>query len=196
MAFQRFRYYQQHVPVCGVTLTMAEDEETGVYWFPVRPVCLALGVDSPSQMRTIRASRRFGPALHAIPLPAQKAPDGRWTQVHETQCLPWIEFAWWLGSVEPRNAPETVIAKLLQRQRALMEMAAELDRMSDAQVEQARRAVLDVRRGIGATEGLGSAGARPQVVATGEIHMHCPVCATPLCIVINGAHVVPGVEAE
>ena len=190
MAYMRFRWYRRFLPACDAWLTVAEDLDTGELWFPIRPLCLILGVDSPSQVERIKGSWRLAPALHQISIPADQRHDGTWSNVQQTSCLPFDEFAWWMGDIDPRGATPRIREKLLRRQRALMALARELQRADDAGVEElARRISSD----DGAAPRAGAATAAA-TVATGEIHLHCPRCHTPICVVINGAHVVPGVE--
>ncbi len=182
MAFTRFHYYRRHIPVCDTWITVAEDEETGVFWFPIRPICKAMQVDSPSQIEVIKHSWKLAPALQIIPVPTEQRKDGTWIKAQQTQCLPKREFGWWLAIVEPsKTASQEVRDKLLIRQRAISDLAESLVDKSDAEVERARQALVsnDVRS-----------------TADGEVLTRCPVCNTPLCLVIAGAHVVPGVEVE
>lgn len=186
MAFTRFRWHRRFVQACDAWVTVAEDLDTEALWFPIRPVCLILKVDSPSQIERIKGNWRLAPGLHLIPIPTEQRADGTWARAVQTQCLPYDEWAWWMGDVDPRNATPLVREKLLMRQRALMSLAREIMRVDDAGVEDLRRRVVEDRRSA----------AVPAVTATGEIHTHCPVCQTPLCVVIAGAHVVAGVEVE
>lgn len=178
MAFTRFHYYRRRIPVCDAWVTVAEDEETGVFWFPIRPICKAMQVDSPSQIEVIKHSWKLAPALHVIPLPTDQRADGTWINVQQTQCLPKREFGWWLAVVEPsKSASKDVRDKLLLRQRAISDFAEGLVDKSDEELARLAEP------------------ASPSQSA-GEVHTRCPVCHTPLCLVIGGVHVVPGVEVE
>lgn len=182
MALTQFRYYKQYLAVCDTWLIVAEDIETELYWFPIRPSCQALRLDSPSQIEAIKGRWQIAPALQTIPIPTRQREDGTWYKAHLTQCLPWREYAWWLGGIEPKDAPAPLRDTLLLRQRALMDVAANVMKQPDAGVvEEMRDRAL--RR-------------EAHAVAIGEVHTHCPVCQTPLCLVIAGAHLVAGVEAQ
>ena len=172
MALTRFHYYRRYVPVCDAWIVMAEDEETGVFWIPIRPVCKAIRLDSPSQIEVIKHSWRLAPALQLVPIPTEQRADGTWVKAQQTQCLPWREFSWWMMIADPREASADKREKLLIRQRAVMDVAETVMRKSDDEV----------------------AGWRP--ATAGEVHTRCPVCHTPLCLVIAEAHIVPGVEVE
>lgn len=186
MAYTRFRWYRRFLPVCDTWVIVAEDLDTGVLWFPIRPVCAILHIDSPSQIEVIKGSWRLAPALHLIPIPTEQREDGTWARAQQTQCLPYDEWAWWMGDINPRNASPQVREKLLMRQRALMDVAREIMRRDDASVSDLRQRIADAGESI--------AGA--QATVTGELHTACPVCHTPLCLVIASAHLVAGVEAE
>lgn len=182
MAFTRFHYYRRHIPVCDTWVIVAEDEDTGVFWFPIRPICKAMQVDSPSQIEVIKHNWKLATAHHVIPIPTEQRQDGTWMRAQQTQCLPKREFGWWLAIVEPgKSASQEVRDKLLIRQRAISDFAESLVDKNDAEVVQTRRPL--VTRDTRAT-------------ADGEVLMRCPACGTPLCLVIAGAHVVPGVEVE
>lgn len=182
MAYTQFRWYRRHIPACDAWVTIAEDIETGALWFPIRPVCLALRVDSPSQIERIKRSWRLAPALRLIPIPTERRDNGTWARAQQTQSLPYTEFCWWLGDVDPREATPAAREKLLIRQRALMDVARAVMLGDDATVAELRQRV--------AGEHL----AGMQETVSGELHTHCPVCHSPLCIVIAGAHVVAGAE--
>jgi hypothetical protein len=182
MALTRFRYYKHFLAICDMWIVIAEDVETGTYWFPIRPSCLALRLDSPSQIEAIKRNWRIAPALHMLAVPTRQREDGTWSDARQTQCLPWREYAWWLGGVNPEDAPEPLQEKLLIRQRALMDLTESVMKQRDD----------------GAVEGMRARALQQEVraAALGEVHTHCPVCQTPLCLVIEGAHLVAGAEVE
>lgn len=190
MAFTRFRWYRRFLPACDAWVTVAEDVDTGEVWLPIRPVCTILRLDSPSQIERIKRNWRLAPGLHQVAIPSEQRADGTWKNMQHMQCLPFDEFAWWMGDVDPRGAAPHVREKFLLRLRALMAFAREVQRRDDSGV-----AALAQR--IGDAGGSGErVDAQQTETATGEIHLHCPRCHTPLCVVIAGVHVVPGVEVE
>ncbi len=161
-------YHREYMAVCDVWLTFAEDEE-GTIWFPVRPSCKALDVDSPSQLVVIKNDSRLQPGLKEIPIPA-----GRGAQ--RTQCLRRREYAWWLSLIDPDNCKVGTRHLLLERQRALMDLA---DRVMFMNV------VADNR-------------IRADNSTSGELHFHCLRCGAPHCLIMddNGNHLYVGEEVD
>jgi hypothetical protein len=114
-------YLRHHVfvEVLDDYLWIAEDE-SGELWFPVRPSCNALEIDSPTAIATIKEDSRLVDGLREIKLPSA---GGDQTQ----QCLRSDEYAWWLALFDPRRFKDPVKRQRLQeRQRILMRLAKDI----------------------------------------------------------------------
>ena len=107
------------VDVLGEELWVAEDAE-GELYFPVRPTCKALDLDSTTALATIKADSRLNGGMVKIRLPT----DGRGDQ--EQQCLRSLEYGWWLALIDPRRFAEEKRGELEKRQRVLMQLARDI----------------------------------------------------------------------
>lgn len=171
---QRYIYRTEHVSVCDADLTIAQTD-AGLLYFPIRPTCRALDIDSPSQIESIRGDSRFAPALAAIPLPSAGG-------AQLTQCLPRREYAWWLALIDPDRCKPSARRSLVMRQRALMDVADQVMLASD---REAAGALMAGRPSLG-------------VAVPGEFHLNCLRCGAPHCLVLDatGAHLYVSEETE
>jgi hypothetical protein len=86
-AYVRHRVF---VDVLGDDPWIAEDRE-GELYFPVRPSCMVLGIDSTTALETVKADSRRNVGLAPLRLPTEGGGD------QGQQCLRRLEYAWWLG---------------------------------------------------------------------------------------------------
>jgi P22_AR N-terminal domain len=114
--FVRHRVY---VDVIANELWVAEDA-AGELYFPIRPTCASLELDSTTALETIKADSRLAPGLRSIRLPTP--PRGE----REVQCLRSDEFTWWLALIDPRRFKPERRPLLEERQRVLMRLAKEI----------------------------------------------------------------------
>lgn len=172
------QYVRHHVfvEVLDDYLWIAEDYTEELY-FPVRPSCAALEIDSTTALETIKVDSRLAPGLRRIKLPT---PGGEQFQ----QCLRSDEYAWWLALIDPRRFKRERRQLLEERQRVLMRLSKEimLKRYELKSLPKSR-------------------GAQSAVVAsTGQMEamFHCLNCGAPHLLVIDGAgwHVHLGIRTE
>lgn len=164
-------YVRHHVyvDVLASELWVAEDS-AGVLYFPIRPSCKELELDSTSALETIKADSRLAPGLRAIRLPTKGGEQ-------EQQCLRGTEYAWWLMVVDPRRFKAERRQLLMERQRALMHLA------EDIMLKRQQLKPLTPHNP-----------ARGQV----EAHVRCLKCGAPHLLVIDGQgwHMYAAVEVE
>lgn len=168
--------------VLGEELWIAEDRE-GALYFPVRPSCKVLGIDSTTALETIKADSRLNVGLAPIRLPTENGGD------QEQQCLQRLEYSWWLALIDPRRFAEAKRGPLQERQRALMQMASEIMlKRSELRMlpSAAQRKPLTPQTG--------------SVTQTGamEGQFRCLRCGAPHNLTIDGQgwHLHAGVEVE
>jgi P22_AR N-terminal domain len=139
--------------------------EGNTQFFPVRALCLVLGIDSRTQLVVLQADSRYRDALRDIP---QQTAAG-W------RVATWIrraEAALWLAGIDPARCSLTARGPLADFQRDLM---LEADRLLFG----AAPAVRPERRG------------EASYSQREEIHMACQDCGAPhIVVIVNGvAHV-------
>lgn len=113
-------YVRHHVyvDVLDDSIWVAEDYE-GELYFPLRPSCAALEIDSTTALETIKADSRLASGLRRIKLPTA---GGEQIQ----QCLRSDEYTWWLAIIDPRRFKSERRQLLTERQRVLMRLAKEI----------------------------------------------------------------------
>src|SRR5689334_16132108 len=169
--------HRVYVDVLAGEMWIAEDAD-GELYFPLRPSCAALELDSTTALETVKADTRLRPGLRRIKLPTA---GGEQMQ----QCLASTEYAWWLALIDPRRFKPERRPALEERQRVLMRLAKEimLQRGSIPRIAPALPATpapaLDVRGEI-------------------EAHWRCLKCGAPHVAVLDGAgwHLHLGVVVE
>lgn len=164
MTETRFVRHHVHVEVLDDFLWIAEDY-AGELYFPVRPSCAALDMDSQTAIATIKADSRLAPGLRRIKLPTA---GGEQLQ----QCLRSDEYAWWLALIDPRHFKPERRALLEERQRVLMRLA------KDIMLKSQGLKALPQSRGPQSADVTGSG----QMEGT----FRCLNCGAPHLIVIDG----------
>ncbi len=161
------------VEVLGQELWVAEDS-TGELYFPVRPTCTILDIDSGKALERIKGDSRLYPGLHEIYLPTAGG-------TQPFQCLASTEYAWWLSLYDPRRMREEIREGFLERQRILMSLAKEI--------------MLKSRQLLRLPEQRGE---RIQRHGQVEGHFRCLRCNAPhhFCIDEAGWHLELGVEVD
>jgi|SRR5579859_1241129 len=66
-AIQRYTYKTATVRQFNFTMPVAQENEGVTQWLPIRHFCLWLGIDSRSQIATLKADGRYDEALREIP---------------------------------------------------------------------------------------------------------------------------------
>lgn len=172
--FVRHRVY---VDVIANELWVAEDAE-GELYFPVRPTCTSLELDSTTALETIKGDSRLAPGLRSIRLPTP--PKGE----RVVQCLRSDEFTWWLALIDPRRFKSERRPLLEERQRVLMRLSKEimLKRQELRMLPGQHVAVSTDIQGNGRLEG----------------DFRCLRCGAPMHLTIDGSgwHLHLGVQVE
>lgn len=173
--------HRVYVDVLAGELWIAEDA-AGELYFPIRPTCAALELDSVPALQRIKADTRLSGGLYKIRLPS-----GRGEQ--EQQCLASTEYAWWLALIDPRRFSPERRPLLEERQRVLMRLAKDimLQRGAMPRITPARPSTPSAAAGAGAPFDV-----RGQL----EQYFRCLKCGAPHIAVLDGAgwHVHLGVE--
>jgi len=174
VTYVRHRVY---VDVIASELWVAEDAD-GELYFPIRPTCGSLELDSTTALETIKADSRLAPGLRGIRLPTP--PRGE----HEMQCLRSDEYTWWLALIDPRRFKPERRPLLEERQRVLMRLAKEimLKRTELRMLPSPRSTPSDEIIGHGRLEG----------------DFRCLRCGAPMHLSIDGTgwHLHLGVEVD
>ena len=179
------RGYVRHrvfVEVLGEELWVAEDAE-GELYFPVRPTCKAMDLQSTAVLENIKADSRLNVGLVKVRLPT----DGRGDQ--EQQCLRSTEYSWWLALIDPRRFAEERRAELLKRQRVLMNLARDImlrrQELRTLPSAPSRRALTPQAAEVTQSGGL-------------EGQFKCVRCGAPYHLLIDGTgwHLHAGVEIK
>ncbi|HEU4783481.1 MAG TPA: phage antirepressor N-terminal domain-containing protein, partial [Ktedonobacterales bacterium] len=92
----RIIYDTLHLAQFGVDVPIVRVEGMGDY-FPVRPLCKALGIASHPQVERIQNDPDYVAGIETFTIPTAGGPQ-------ETVCLRKREVAWWLGKLDPRLA--------------------------------------------------------------------------------------------
>lgn len=83
-----------HLAQFGVDVPIVRIEGMGDY-FPVRPLCKALGIASHPQVERIQHDLDYAAGIEIFTIPTAGGPQ-------ETVCLRKREVAWWLGKLDAR----------------------------------------------------------------------------------------------
>jgi hypothetical protein len=136
-----------------------------VVYFPLRPLCQALGMARQMQIKKLKADSRFQEAFLALPVPTTKG-------IRETWCIERRSVAMWLATIDPNQCP--VKAKgLLARFQDELFAAADRFLFGDTGATIYDPATVSDRP-LGGTLYVGS----------------CPTCGTHLCLELTetGVH--------
>jgi len=165
MASTEYVRHHVFVEILDDYLWVAQDY-AGELYFPLRPSCAALEIDSRTALATIKADSRLAPGLRSILLPTSGGEQAQ-------QCVRSEEYGWWLALIDPRRFKPERRGLLEQRQRMLMRLAREI-------IVKGR----DLKE-LRPTNTAQSA----DVNATGQIEgtMRCLNCGAPHLIVIDGS---------
>lgn len=114
------QYVRHHVfvEILDDYLWIAADY-AGELYFPLRPTCAALDLDSTTALETIKANSLLAPGLRRIKLPTDGGEQAQ-------QCLRSDEYTWWLARTDPRRFKPERRPLLEERQRALMRLSKEI----------------------------------------------------------------------
>lgn len=112
-------FYEDGLPDWNMpSITIAEDEN-GEVWYPVRPMCKGLAVDSPTQAGIIRQDSRLSQHARDIRVPT---PGGRQEQL----CLTHKGVAIWLAGIDPHRVGKYARGRMEEYQDALWSLADKL----------------------------------------------------------------------
>ncbi|HUY79233.1 MAG TPA: phage antirepressor N-terminal domain-containing protein [Ktedonobacterales bacterium] len=140
-------------------------------YFPVKAVCIVLGLGWQTQKDRLRADSRFSAALRDIPVETTRG-------YRDTLCINQDKVATWLGLINPNNC------KLTKTRERLEDFQRDLFAAAD------RFLWGDTGAAVASTD---DAPVISQVV-TGVLHVGaCPGCGMRLCLTLDetGAHLTP-----
>lgn len=139
-----------------------------VVYFPLRPLCYALGMARQMQVKKLKADARFKESFRSLPVPTAKG-------VRETWCIEKRSVARWLTTIDPNQCPLKAKGLIAQFQEELF-AAADRFLFGDTGAT-----IYDidglVGRPLGGTLYIGT----------------CPKCGTHLCLELDetGIHLHP-----
>ena len=112
----QYCFYEESLLDWGIArIVLAEDEQGDVY-FPVRPICEALGVDRPTQSAIIQQDSRTKRGARTIEMPTRGGKQ-------KSLCLRKREVGIWLTIMDPDNVGESARGRLEEFQEALWQLA-------------------------------------------------------------------------
>lgn len=164
MATELYVRHHVFVEILNDYLWVAADY-AGELYFPLRPTCAALDLDSTTALETIKANSLLAPGLRRIKLPTDGGEQAQ-------QCLRSDEYTWWLARIDPRRFKAERRPLLEERQRALMRLSKEI------LLKSRELKPLPKPRGPQSAPIAGSG----QMEGT----LHCLNCGAPHLIVIDG----------
>jgi hypothetical protein len=174
--FLRHRIY---IDALSCELWVPEDSR-GRLHFPIRPSCMALGIDPDNALETIKADSRLSPGLQLIRLPSAGGDQ-------PMQCLHSTEYSWWLAILDPRkfrHLRNTQRQDFTRRQRILMQLA------EDIMLKRDDLRLLPLQRVVEASP----------VTVNGQVSgdSRCPHCYGPIHMTIDssGWHLHAGEEIK
>lgn len=168
----RYRSAVLAIPRFGVQVR-AVSLERKVY-FPVRAVCMVLGIGHQPQKTRLKADSRFADALREIPINTSQG-------YRDTLCLRKDKVAAWLALIDPSHC------KLAKTRERLEEFQAELFAAAD------RFLWGDTGASVGEDAQMEAAKTTAAItqLVTGVLHVGaCPGCGMRLCLMLDetGAH--------
>jgi hypothetical protein len=146
-------------------------------YFPVRAVCMVLGVHHRTQRARLQADSRFAGAGVLRDLPVRTSQGYR-----DMLCIRKDKVSTWLALIDPPHCKLAKTRELLEKFQA--ELFAAADRFLFGQVDPPAAAML-----VSAAHSL----------ITGVLHVGaCPGCGMALCLVLDesGAHLTPEPERD
>ena len=152
-------------------------------YFPVKAVCIVLGLAPQKQRQRLQADSRFTEALCDIPINTVKG-------YRDTLCIRKDKVAAWLGLVEPSHC------KLTKTREKLQEFQAELFAAADRFLWGDTGATPDADNAETpyVAEAQPASSSIITQVVTGILHLGaCPNCGQHLCLILDatGAHLTP-----
>lgn len=168
---ERYRSAVLAIPRFGVQVR-AVSLERKVY-FPVRAVCMVLGISHQPQKTRLKADSRFTGALREIPINTSQG-------YRDTLCIRKDRVAAWLALIDPSHC------KLAKTRERLQEFQAELFAAAD-------------RFLFGDAGAPPPDGSEVHDLVSGVLHVgHCPGCGMALCLTLDGgvAHLTPEPEGS
>lgn len=167
---ERYRSAVLSIPRFGVQVR-AVSIERKVY-FPVRAVCMVLGMSHQSQKTRLKADSRFTDALRELPVSTSGG-------YQDTLCIRKDKVAAWLALIDPSHC------KLAKTRERLQEFQAELFAAADRFLfGDAGELAVDATPATSPAHNL----------VSGTLHVgHCPGCGMALCLTLDGgvAHLTP-----
>lgn len=142
-------------------------------YFPVKAICLVLGINHQTQKTRLKADSRFSAGLREIPINTSQG-------YRDTLCIRKERIGAWLAMIEPSHC------KLAKTRERLEQFQAELFAAADRFLF-----------GDASTAPLVTTAtppAPPQSVVSGVLHVGtCPGCGMALCLTLDGgvAHLAP-----
>jgi hypothetical protein len=175
---ERYRSAVLAIPRFGVQVR-AVSLERRVY-FPVRAVCMVLGISHQPQKARLKADSRFADALRGLPVSTSGG-------YQDTLCIRKDMVAAWLGLIDPSHC------KLAKTRERLQEFQAELFAAADR--------FLFGDAGAPGTSAIDAAPGSSTVhsVVSGVLHVgYCPGCGMALCLTLDGgvAHLTPEPDSK
>ena len=150
-------FYEESLPEWGISRIMLAEDAQGDMFFPVRPICEALGVDRPTQMGIIQSDSRLKRGARTIKIPTRGGKQ-------DTLCLRKREVGVWLATIDPLRVGERARGRLEEFQEALWNLAD--------------RIVFRRRRSVEA--GAEGATTTARLSGTQSTNTCCPECGAPL----------------
>lgn len=152
-------------------------------YFPVKAVCIVLGLGWQTQKERLRADSRFDKALRDVPVETSRG-------YRDTLCIQQDKVATWLGLVNPNNC------KLARTRERLDDFQRELFAAADrflwgdtgAPVGDSADDASELPAPVVTADGVVSS------IVSGVLHIgECPRCGLHLCLTLDatGAHLAP-----
>lgn len=178
-----YAFYEDALPEWGIASIMLAEDEQGDVFYPVRPLCGAIGIDRATQMGIVRQDSRTQPGARDI----ADAPTRGGKQ--KVLYLRQHETAIWLAIIDPARVGDDLLPG--EASEADGDDQTPRDRLL---AFQASLWALADRIAFRRRQGVEAGAANPTSVArlTGGVsraETHCPECGVPLIAEVeNGEH--------
>jgi hypothetical protein len=179
----QYVYHPTTLPRWGFALTVAEDA-LGVLWYPIRPLCRAMGLDAGKQTDAIAQHSRLKSASSKIPIPF----GPNLTNMQRAVCLPYrpdrgevSALADWLMQIDATHVKLEARGTLEEFQYDVLAYATKiLFAKSGGGVLPEEALVADISPLNAANRAAGF---------TGELYFQCERCGAPHCVVFEGGRI-------
>lgn len=159
-----YTYNMIRITRFGYEMPVAQREGTTLQYFPIRHICKWLGVDSPSQVATLRADSTYdGALLDELPY---KTETRGW---HPATWIRRDKFALWLLGIDARRCA-------LGSREKLQKWQDEVLKAADALLFGAAPPVPHGERGVASS------------IVRVETHMNCLDCGAPHHVIVENGH--------